>query len=87
MSLPGKLRSFYDKIVTPASEMSGIRGGPRWVAGGGTNTHTQAVQNLFFIRFQDSEAVRKRHPAHGGRVRQDEQVPHQVPGARKLVTA
>jgi len=28
MALPNKLRSFYDKIVTPASDMAGIRAGP-----------------------------------------------------------
>ena len=29
MSIPVKLRTYYDKIVTPASEMSGLRAGPR----------------------------------------------------------
>ena len=29
MSLPSKLRTYYDKIVTPASDMSGVRAGPK----------------------------------------------------------
>ena len=55
MTLPNKLRSYYDKIVTPATNMSAAKGGPK-----ATKLNGAAIQqmvaaysrmNVFLTRF------------------------------------